>query len=77
MHALDGLGSGSDFITGEGAVSVCLSSVSGAMSGLGDVFPMVVRGEDITGELEPELLGVPAWECLDISESPWVDLNGP
>lgn len=77
MQALDGLGSGSDFITGEGAVSFCLTSVSGVKSGLGEILPMVVRGEDITGELEPELLGVPVWECLGMSKGPWVILNGP
>lgn len=77
MQALDGLGSGSDFITGDGAVSFCLDSVSITVSGLGEVFPMVVRGEAITGELEPELVAVPVWECLGASKSPWGVLTGP
>lgn len=76
MQALDGLGSGSDLITGEEAVSVCLGSVSGATSGFGEVFPMLVRGEAITGELEPELVAVP-WDCLGGSEGIWEILAGP
>lgn len=76
MQAFDGLGSGRDLITGEGAVSVCLGSASGALSGLGEVFPMLARGEAITGELEPELLAVP-WDCLDGSEGTWIVLAGP
>lgn len=59
MQAFDGLGSGSDLITGEEAVSVCLGSISGVTSGFGEVFPMLARGEAITGELEPELVAVP------------------
>lgn len=76
MQALDGLGSGSDLITGEEAVSVCLGSVSGTTSGFGEVFPMLARGEAITGELEPELLAVP-WDCLGGSESNWETFTGP
>lgn len=75
MQALDGLGSGSDLITGEGAVSVCLGSVSGATSGLGEVFPILARGEAIAGELEPELVAVP-WDCLGGSKGTWVVLTG-
>lgn len=76
MQALDGLGSGSDLTTGEGAVSVCLGSVSGATSGLGELFPMLARGEAITGELEPELVAVP-WDCLVSSNGSWDILAGP
>lgn len=42
MQALDGLGSGSDLFTGDGAVSVCLGSGSGATSGLGENLPILV-----------------------------------
>lgn len=76
MQALDGLGSGNDLITGEEADSVCLGSVSGATSGFGEVFPMMARGEAITGELEPELEAVP-WDCLGGSISTWEILTGP
>lgn len=76
MQALEGLGSGSDLTTGEGAVSVCLGSVSGAMSGLGELFPMLARGEAMTGELEPELVAVP-WDCFDNSNGSWTVLAGP
>lgn len=76
MQAFDGLGSGSDLITGEAALSVCLGSASGAKSGFGDVFPMLARGEAITGELEPELVAVP-WCCFDGSEVTWENFIEP
>ena len=75
MQALEGLGSGSDLITGDWADSVCLSSGSGPISGLGDIFPKLARGEAITGELEPELVAVPVWDCLGGSKGPWVILT--
>lgn len=76
MQALDGLGSGSDLITGEEAVSVGLGSVSGATSGFGEIFPMLVRGEAMTGELEPELATFTC-DCLGCSNSARGNFAGP